>query len=98
MACETAVVASDVGGIPEVVVDGTTGTLVHYDAADVSSFETAFADAVNALAIDSDKAAAMGRAGRQRAVADFGWDAIARQTMDVYRWAIENPVRTATDE
>jgi len=98
MACETAVVASDVGGIPEVVVDGTTGTLVHYDAADVSSFESAFADAVNALAIDSNKAAAMGRAGRQRAVADFGWDAIARQTMDVYRWAIEHPVRTAADE
>jgi len=85
MACETAVVASDVGGIPEVVEDGRTGLLVHYDAADPVAFERDFACAVNALITDPARAEEMGRAGRLRAVAQFGWDAIAEQTMAVYR-------------
>ena len=89
MACETAVVASDVGGIPEVVEDGRTGLLVRYDAADAEGFERAFAAAVNALAADPERAKAMGRAGRERAVAHFGWDAIAEQTLEVYRAALE---------
>jgi starch synthase len=84
MACGTAVVASDVGGIPEVVVDGTTGRLVHYDASDPRTFEKALAEQVATLLADPDRAAAMGRAGRERAVADFDWDAIARQTIDLY--------------
>jgi starch synthase len=88
MACETAVVASAVGGIPEVVVDGVTGTLVPYDPAEPQAFEVAFADAVNNLAADPARAAAMGVAGRARAVADFGWDAIAERTVDVYRAAL----------
>ena len=88
MACETAVVASDVGGIPEVVEDGRTGLLVHYDAADPEGFERGFAAAVNALAADPARAEAMGRAGRERAVAHFGWDAIAEQTVGVYRTAL----------
>lgn len=98
MACETAVVASDVGGIPEVVVDGTTGLLVHYDAADVAAFESSFASAVNSLAQDPQAAEEMGREGRQRAVAQFGWDAIARQTMDVYQWAIDHRVSPPANE
>ncbi len=85
MGCETAVVASAVGGIPEVVVDGQTGTLVPYDAAEPLAFEHAFADAVNALAAQPELAAAMGVAGRARAIEHFGWDAIARQTVEVYR-------------
>ncbi len=88
MACETAVVASAVGGIPEVVVDGTTGLLVPYDSAEPAAFETAFAAAVNALAADPGRARAMGVAGRQRAVDSFGWDAIADQTIAVYRDAL----------
>jgi alpha-maltose-1-phosphate synthase len=84
MACETAVVASAVGGIPEVVVHGETGLLVPYDEADPDCFEHDFAGAVNALVADPARAAAMGRAGRQRTVHDYGWDAIARRTADVY--------------
>ena len=84
MACETAVVASDVGGIPEVVDDGDTGLLVHYDADDTEGFERAFAEAVNSLVRDPDRAREMGRKGRERAIASFGWDVVARQTIDVY--------------
>ncbi|MDP0400292.1 glycogen synthase [Tsukamurella strandjordii] len=85
MACATAVVASDVGGIPEVVADGVTGTLVHYDEADTAAFEADLAAAVNALAAAPDRAAAFGAAGRQRAIAEFSWESIAAQTLDVYR-------------
>ncbi len=84
MACETAVVASDVGGIPEVVDDGTTGILVHYDETDTAAFEAELADAVNALVRDAARASAMGVAGRARAVAEFGWDTAARRTMAIY--------------
>lgn len=85
MACGTAVVASDVGGIPEVVVDGGTGSLVHYDETDPEGFERDLAAAVNAMVADPDRASAYGAAGRERAVNDFSWTTIARQTIDVYR-------------
>jgi starch synthase len=88
MACETAVVASAVGGIPEVVVDGVTGLLVPYDAADPAALEGGIAAAVNELAADPARARAMGEAGRQRAVRDFDWDAIADQTIAVYESAM----------
>lgn len=88
MACETAVVASAVGGIPEVVVDGETGLLVPYDAAEPRAFEHALGDAVNSLAADPDRAHRMGVAGRARAVTHFSWDAIAQQTLAVYRAAL----------
>ncbi|HET6625857.1 MAG TPA: glycogen synthase [Nocardioidaceae bacterium] len=84
MACETAVVASRVGGIPEVVLDGETGLLVDYDEADPSGLETGLASAVNRLAADPELAASFGRAGRARAVHDFAWDAIAAQTVRLY--------------
>jgi starch synthase len=95
MACETAVVASAVGGIPEVVADGTTGRLVPYDPdraddpAYVAQFEAGFAESVNALVRDPDRAAALGRAGRQRCIDLFDWDRIAQETVDVYNRAIE---------
>ena len=88
MACETAVVASAVGGIPEVVVDGETGLLVPYDAAEPRAFEHALGDAVNSLAADPERARRMGSAGRTRAVTHFSWDAIAEQTIAVYRAAL----------
>jgi starch synthase len=89
MACETAVVASDVGGIPEVVVPGETGLLVHYDEADPVAFETDLAEALDSAMADPARADAMGRAGRVRAVDQFGWDTIARSTVDVYQRAID---------
>ena len=85
MACRTAVVASAVGGIPEVVDDGVTGSLVPYDSADPTGFEHAFADAVNAVVASPTEAAAMGERGRIRARDEFSWAAIAEQTLQVYR-------------
>jgi starch synthase len=85
MACATAVVASDVGGIPEVVADHETGLLVHYDAADPASFEAGLADAVNAVVADPERAQQYGRAGRQRCIDEFSWAHIAEQTLEIYR-------------
>lgn len=85
MACGTAVVASNVGGIPEVVVDGETGVLVNYDADDDATFEADLAAAVNRVAADKELAQRFGAAGRQRAIEDFSWATIAQQTVDIYR-------------
>ncbi len=78
MACATAVVGSRTGGIPEVVAEGETGLLVP------PGDPEALADALNALLSDPDRARAMGQAGRKRAVAEFGWSAIAAQTAYLY--------------
>jgi starch synthase len=78
MACGCAVVASAVGGIPEVVADGVTGLLVP------PGDEAALADAVNALIREPGRAAALGARGRERAVTEFSWDRIAAQTADLY--------------
>jgi len=85
MACATAVVASDVGGIPEVVANGETGLLVHYERADPAAFEAGLATAVNALIGDPQMAARFGRAGRQRCIDEFSWSHIAEQTLEIYR-------------
>jgi alpha-maltose-1-phosphate synthase len=93
MACEAAVVASAVGGIPEVVVDGETGLLVPFSSAgdgspepaDPDAFVAGLAERLNALVEDPARAAEMGRAGRARAVDAFAWGAIAEQTAAVYR-------------
>jgi starch synthase len=93
MACETAVVATRTGGIPEVVDDGETGVLVPIDPdpsdpygapRDPAAFAGAFADAVNALLKDPRAAAALGIAGRKRAVEHFSWTAIVERTRDLY--------------
>ncbi len=78
MACGTAVVGSRVGGIPEVVADGETGLLVP------PGDPAALAAALNALVADPRWAAEMGRLGRARAEAEFGWSGIAAQTVALY--------------
>jgi alpha-maltose-1-phosphate synthase len=85
MGCATAVVASDVGGIPEVVAHGETGLLVHFDEHHVEEFRTGLADAVNELLADPARAAAMGAAGRERAERDFAWTTAATRTVEIYR-------------
>jgi alpha-maltose-1-phosphate synthase len=79
MACGTAVAASRVGGIPEVVADGETGLLVPPDD------PAALAAAINTLVLNRELAVTMGRKGRERAVAEFGWPAIAVQTAALYQ-------------
>ena len=94
MACEIPVVASAVGGIPEVVVDGETGLLVPYDPSQagdpefVASFEKQFADKLNELTRDRARARQMGLAGRQRCIDEFSWEKIAQETVGVYEAAI----------
>ena len=94
MACATPVVASRAGGIPEVVVDGTTGHLVSGVPTDsstpeqVAGFESAFAAAINNLTRDPERAKAFGTAGRQRCIDEFSWARIAEQTVEVYKTAI----------
>jgi alpha-maltose-1-phosphate synthase len=92
MACETAVVASAVGGIPEVVVDGETGILVPLEVepstltpVDRPGFVSGLASRINELVRDPSRAAEMGRAGRERAVSKFAWPEIARETSELYR-------------
>jgi alpha-maltose-1-phosphate synthase len=93
MACETPVVASAVGGIPDIIVEGETGLLVPFEAAgdheaeprDPARFASDLAEAINTVLRQPDKAAAMGRAGRQRVVDRFSWRAVADQTLEFYR-------------
>ncbi|MEV0224106.1 glycogen synthase [Streptomyces sp. NPDC050704] len=87
MACGTAVVASRVGGIPEVVADGETGLLVSLEgSADgpAEEYEARLARALDSLLADPETARRMGEAGRERAVREFGWDAVARRTVQLY--------------
>ncbi|MDP9005042.1 MAG: glycogen synthase [Verrucomicrobiota bacterium] len=93
MACETAVVATAVGGIKEVVVDGETGFLVPIDQMDESPFEPRDPDKfarelaarVNQLITDPALCEKFGRAGRKRAEEKFGWPAIALETKALYQ-------------
>ncbi|MFI5567303.1 glycogen synthase [Streptomyces sp. NPDC051740] len=80
MACGTAVVASRVGGIPEVVADGDTGVLVDVD----DDFEAGLTRALDSVLGDPEAARRMGGAGRERAVSEFGWGAVARRTAGLY--------------
>jgi starch synthase len=84
MACETAVVGSNVGGIPEIVVNGETGYLIDYDPEHLETFTTALATRIDELLSDPAVATKMGKAGRQRVLRHFGWPAVAARTMELY--------------
>jgi len=92
MACETAVVASAVGGIKEVVAHGETGYLVPltqmdqspFEATDPDQFSRDLAARINELMADPEKCTAFGKAGRQRALEKFSWNTIAQQVKKLY--------------
>ncbi len=87
MGCETAVLASRVGGIPEVVAHGQTGVLVDYTE-DHATFEADLSKAISELMADPQRLQKYGKAGRIRAQQHFGWDAVAAQTVELYRSVI----------
>jgi len=95
MACETPVVATATGGIPEVVADGRTGILVPIEPRDDGTgepkdparFAADLAEAINELVADPKRARQMGVAGRREAVERFSWGAVAEQTISVYERA-----------
>ncbi|HVX29711.1 MAG TPA: glycogen synthase [Nitrolancea sp.] len=97
MACETAVVASAVGGIPEVVVPDETGLLVDpqlkpgtFEPRDPAGFSHRLAEAINRVALDPALAERFGRNGRLRAEQHFSWDAIAAKTLALYRELLDH--------
>ncbi|HMM40773.1 MAG TPA: glycogen synthase [Thermomicrobiales bacterium] len=97
MACRTAVVASNVGGIPEVVVPEETGLLVDldlrpgtFDPIDPAGFSAALAAAINRVGLDPALQRAFGEQGRARVEAHFSWDVIAAKTIDLYRHVIDD--------
>jgi starch synthase len=97
MACETAVVATATGGIPEVVADGETGLLVPIEQVadgtgvpvDPDRFVAALAAALTTLIEDPARAEQLGQAGRRRAVEHFSWSRIAEDTLSVYRSVLQ---------
>jgi len=93
MACETAVVASAVGGIPSIVKDGETGLLVpfeprgqvNFEPRDASKYSRDLAEAINSLLGDGDRRKEMGANGRRRVLERYSWHAIAQETAAFYR-------------
>lgn len=99
MACETAVVASAVGGIPSIVVEGETGRLVaferrgpvDFEPKDADQYSRALAGSINELMRDDEMRTTMGRRGRERVLERYSWRAIARQTLDFYQHLLQRP-------
>jgi glycosyltransferase involved in cell wall biosynthesis len=96
MACETAVVASAIGGIPEVVVPDETGLLVPlqlkqgtFDPVDPAAFSHGLASAINQVALNLELRQRYGQNGRRRVEDHFSWTAIAHKTLDLYRSLVE---------
>ena len=98
MACAVPVVASAVGGIPEIVVDGETGFLVPFERGgdefgspqDPEAFPRDIAERVNQLLDEPERARKMGAAGRRRALDEFTWDAVAQKTVQVYEQVMKS--------
>lgn len=98
MACGTPVVGSNVGGIPEVVVDGETGIIVDatlsaeppHDPTDPDRFSRALAEAINRFVSSPELSRQMGEAGRRRVVDHFSWQSIAKQTFELYNAIVES--------
>ncbi len=92
MSCETPVVGSAVGGIPEIIVEGETGYLVPLESVSRTdfnpknpiAFQKNFAEKINLLLDDENLATKMGKAGRERVLAKFSWESIAKTTFDFY--------------
>jgi len=99
MACETPVVAAEVGGIPEIVVPGDTGILVRFEAEgggsaeprDPDRYSRALAAAINDLMGAPERRTTMGKASRARVLANFSWQYIAEVTLDFYRDLLGSP-------
>ena len=97
MACETPVVASAVGGIPEVVVHGETGQLVpfepiahdHPEPKDPEKFSKDLAESINDLLRSPERRARMGKQARERVVKAFSWRTIAEKTLEFYRELVQ---------
>jgi glycogen synthase len=101
MACETAVVASGIGGIPEVVVPEETGLLVElklkpgtFEPVDPQAFAVGLAAGINRVGLDPWLQEQFGKAGRQRVEDHFSWDAIAERTLELYRRVVANHATT----
>ena len=84
MGCETAVLGSRVGGIPEVVADKETGELVDYTG-DAAHFENALTESITRLMSQPELLKKYGTAGRVRIMKEFGWDAVAAATIALYK-------------
>jgi alpha-maltose-1-phosphate synthase len=101
MSCETPVVASAVGGIPEIVVHGETGLLVPFDAVgdgsaeprDPQAFSKDLAAAINELLGDPHRLRTMSTASRERVVDEFSWRRIAELTRAFYQELLDRPAR-----
>lgn len=96
MSCETPVVGSHVGGIPEIIVEGETGYLIplesvsrtNFNPLDPTAFQKAFAAKINVLLENEELATAMGKAGRVRVLQKFSWESIAKITYNYYQEVI----------
>lgn len=96
MACETPVVGSAVGGIPEIIIEGNTGYLVplqsisrtNFNPANPEAFQKNFASKINQFLEDESLATKMGKAGRERVLKQFSWESIAKTTFDYYKEVI----------
>ena len=96
LSCETPVVGSAVGGIPEIIQEGKTGYLIELESVsrtdfnpkNPEAFQKNFAEKVNLLLDDENLATQMGKAGRQRVLEKFSWESIAKTTFNYYQEVI----------